>query len=150
MRGIAGYVAPVGEAPSLSLVTRMRDVIQHRGPDSAGYRLDGPAALGMRRLKIIDLATGDQPIAEETGRSRIVFNGEIYNYLELRTGLLQRGHTLAPDSACRRVFSSDAVESVLAADALTRGGSRAAEKLWILLNFEYWHRMYLDNQFGKF
>ena len=98
MCGIAGYVASVGETPSLSLLTRMCDVIRHRGPDSAGYRLDGPAALGMRRLKIIDLATGDQPIAEETGRSWIVFNGEIYNYPELRTGLLERGHTLATSS----------------------------------------------------
>lgn len=94
MCGIAGYVAPAGESPSRALLQRMCDVIAHRGPDSDGYRVDGPVALGMRRLKIIDLATGDQPIGDERGERWVVFNGEIYNYLELRERLLRQGHVL--------------------------------------------------------
>ena len=94
MCGIAGYVAPAGESPSRALLQRMCDVIHHRGPDSDGYRIDGPVALGMRRLKIIDLATGDQPIGDERGERWVVFNGEIYNYLELRERLLAQGHVL--------------------------------------------------------
>src|SRR5262249_19775696 len=62
------------------------------------FLVDGPAALGVRRLKIIDLATGDQPIGDEIGQRWIVFNGEIYNYLELRARLLAAGHVLATHS----------------------------------------------------
>jgi asparagine synthase (glutamine-hydrolysing) len=70
----------------------MNDLIIHRGPDDEGYHLDRDAGLAMRRLSIIDLSTGHQPISNEDGTATIVFNGEIYNYLELREGLLARGH----------------------------------------------------------
>ena len=74
------------------LLKRMADTIAHRGPDDEGYHLSGPAGLGFRRLSIIDLATGHQPLSNEDGTVWIVFNGEIYNFEELRDDLLARGH----------------------------------------------------------
>jgi len=74
------------------IVKAMCDVIKHRGPDEDGYFLDEYAALGMRRLKIIDLDTGTQPIYNEDKNIVVVFNGEIYNYQELRRDLFKKGH----------------------------------------------------------
>ncbi len=76
----------------------MGDSVRHRGPDDEGFLIDGPVGLGMRRLSIIDLATGRQPIPNEDGSLHIVFNGEIYNYLELRQELQRRGHTFSTSS----------------------------------------------------
>ncbi|MFQ5601671.1 MAG: asparagine synthase (glutamine-hydrolyzing) [bacterium] len=73
-------------------VKRMCDVIYHRGPDDSGVLIDGSTGLGMRRLSIIDLNSGHQPISNEDGSIWIVFNGEIYNHLELRQELKKRGH----------------------------------------------------------
>jgi len=70
----------------------MCDEIRHRGPDDEGYRIEGRMGLGVRRLSIIDLATGRQPISNEDGSVWVVFNGEIYNYRELRESLLHTGH----------------------------------------------------------
>jgi asparagine synthase (glutamine-hydrolysing) len=83
-----------------ALIQRMCDRITHRGPDSAGYHVAGRIGLGMRRLSIIDLNTGDQPIFNEDRSLAIVFNGEIYNYRDLRTTLLAKGHrfTTASDT----------------------------------------------------
>lgn len=74
------------------LLKRMSDTIYHRGPDDEGFYFSGPVGLGFRRLSIIDLSTGHQPICNEDETVWIVFNGEIYNYEELRTYLLGRGH----------------------------------------------------------
>ena len=74
-------------------VARMSAALVHRGPDSAGEVVDGPAALAARRLSIIDLETGDQPIANEDGTLHVVQNGEIYNYRELRGELERAGHS---------------------------------------------------------
>src|SRR5207244_2790290 len=71
---------------------RMRDVLRHRGPDGEGLLLDGPVGLGHRRLAIIDVAGGHQPMANEDETIWIVFNGEIYNHAALRPGLEARGH----------------------------------------------------------
>src|SRR5262245_13324027 len=70
----------------------MAAAIAHRGPDDEGFYFKANVALGMRRLSIIDLATGHQPISNEDGSVWVVFNGEIYNFLELRERLLARGH----------------------------------------------------------
>lgn len=70
----------------------MMDLIQHRGPDGSGAYLSGPVGLGHRRLSIIDLNTGAQPMCNEDGTVWVVYNGEIYNFGELRTGLEKRGH----------------------------------------------------------
>src|SRR5206468_2401327 len=71
---------------------RMRDVLRHRGPDGAGLWIGGPVGLGHRRLAIVDVAGGHQPMANEDGTVWIVFNGEIYNHAELRPELQARGH----------------------------------------------------------
>ncbi|MDX1579322.1 MAG: asparagine synthetase B, partial [Gemmatimonadota bacterium] len=72
--------------------------LAHRGPDDSGLEVMGPVALAARRLSIIDLDTGHQPIRGRGGRSCVTFNGEIYNYRELRRGLLERGHELSTHS----------------------------------------------------
>jgi asparagine synthase (glutamine-hydrolysing) len=90
MCGIAGYLTPAGERPSRNVLERMCNRLVHRGPDAAGYFCDDQAALGHRRLSIIDLSTGGQPLGNEDGRIQIVFNGEIYNYRELRKELEPR------------------------------------------------------------
>ena len=76
----------------------MCDAIRHRGPDDSGYRVSAGAAIGMRRLSIIDVAGGHQPIANEDGSIHVVFNGEIYNFRDLQSRLRARGHTLATRS----------------------------------------------------
>jgi asparagine synthase (glutamine-hydrolysing) len=91
--GIAGKLWFDPNRPvSRDVLTRMTDRIRHRGPDSAGYYLNGSIGLGHRRLSIIDLATGDQPIGNEDGSVQVIFNGEIYNFADVRTELLSHGH----------------------------------------------------------
>jgi asparagine synthase (glutamine-hydrolysing) len=93
MCGIAGIVAADALGPEdCGRAIAMRDVIAHRGPDDAGLHLDGQAALGHRRLSIVDLAAGHQPLANEDDSIWIVFNGEIYNHAELRPLLESAGH----------------------------------------------------------
>jgi asparagine synthase (glutamine-hydrolysing) len=99
MCGIAGLVHNEHDrAASADTIRRMCDAIVHRGPDDEGVFTDGPCGLGMRRLSIIDLAGGHQPVFNEDRSCAIVFNGEIYNYRELRSWLESRGHTLATHS----------------------------------------------------
>ncbi len=93
MCGIAGIVAVDQldqDAPARAI--RMRDVITHRGPDEAGLHCDAHAALAHRRLSIVDLASGQQPLSNEDGSVWVSFNGEIYNHAEVRTELEARGH----------------------------------------------------------
>ena len=97
MCGIAGIVG-IAEADRRARLTRMRELIVHRGPDAGGERHWPNAALASQRLRIIDLDTGDQPQANEDGSIWTVFNGEIYNYRELRTELAAKGHRLATAS----------------------------------------------------
>src|SRR5271157_414691 len=93
MCGICGkLMLEPGATVSPALVKAMADTIQHRGPDDEGYYVSGPVGLGFRRLSIIDLNSGHQPISNEDGSIWIVFNGEIYNYQELRELLQSKGH----------------------------------------------------------
>src|SRR5437879_3756003 len=93
MCGIAGILELRKEARvNPAELRRMCDVMSHRGPDDEGIHTDGGLGIGMRRLSIVDLATGHQPISNENGSIRIVFNGEIYNHLSLREQLITRGH----------------------------------------------------------
>lgn len=95
MCGICGLVSFAGdEPPERHILDAMNEALGHRGPDSAGSLIDGPAGIAMRRLSIIDLPGGDQPISNEDGRIHVVQNGEIYNYRELRRELERRGHKL--------------------------------------------------------
>src|SRR5262245_37166931 len=92
MCGIAGMIRWDGQPPRRADVEAMCDAMVHRGPDDMGVYADAQVALGMRRLSIIDLETGHQPVRNEDGTLWVVFNGEIYNYKELRRDLEQRGH----------------------------------------------------------
>ena len=96
MCGIVGYLNLDGERPAeAGRISAMCDTIVHRGPNDQGVMTDGPVGLGMRRLAIIDVASGRQPISNEDGRIWVVFNGEIFNYVELRAELETRGHRFA-------------------------------------------------------
>jgi asparagine synthase (glutamine-hydrolysing) len=98
MCGICGLVQLDGTAVDPAPLPAMVAALRHRGPDSDGTLVGGPVALGVRRLSIIDLALGDQPIANEDGSIHVIQNGEIYNYRELRDRLRQRGHTFRTES----------------------------------------------------
>ncbi|PKL52590.1 MAG: asparagine synthase (glutamine-hydrolyzing), partial [Nitrospira bacterium HGW-Nitrospira-1] len=93
MCGICGFTGKRDEAT----LKRMTDAIFHRGPDDDGYYADGNINLGMRRLSIIDLTTGQQPIHNEDRRLWTVFNGEIYNFQKLRKDLEDKGHRFYTD-----------------------------------------------------
>jgi asparagine synthase (glutamine-hydrolysing) len=97
MCGICGVVSPDAENNRL-LIQKMCAVISHRGPDDEGIFAQSSVALGMRRLSIIDVQGGDQPIFNEDRSACIIFNGEIYNYLELRDVLSARGHVFQTHS----------------------------------------------------
>jgi asparagine synthase (glutamine-hydrolysing) len=97
MCGIAGFFLR-DKIAELSTLRWMCRQISHRGPDDEGFHLDGGCAIGMRRLSIIDLSTGHQPISNEDASVWIVFNGEIYNFQELRERLLQQGHQFKTNS----------------------------------------------------
>lgn len=90
MCGFVGFTGRLAQGESV--LKNMMDAIIHRGPDSAGTHVDEDISLGFRRLSIIDLDSGTQPMYNETGDIVIVFNGEIYNYQELREELIKKGH----------------------------------------------------------
>ena len=98
MCGIAGIVRWDGEVVPEDDIRRMCRMMIHRGPDEEGVYLAPGVALGMRRLSIIDLSSGQQPVSNEDGTVWVVFNGEIYNYRELRQRLIARGHKLRTSS----------------------------------------------------
>src|SRR5207302_11091166 len=93
MCGIVGIVSVDGLAEDAAARTvAMRDILAHRGPDDAGLYTDDRAALGHRRLSIVDLGTAHQPLANENDTIWITYNGEIYNHAEIRRDLEARGH----------------------------------------------------------
>jgi asparagine synthase (glutamine-hydrolysing) len=98
MCGIAGILNLTGEPVDPRLPRRMIERLRHRGPDGVGCYVDGVVGLAHARLSIIDLAGGHQPMSNEDGTLWITFNGEIFNYLELREALIRRGHRFATRS----------------------------------------------------
>jgi len=96
MCGIAGWVGARGA--DREVLDAMLKALEHRGPDDTGRHLDDDAALGMTRLAIIDLVTGRQPMTVDDGTATLVFNGEIYNYRDLRDELATRGRRFATRS----------------------------------------------------
>lgn len=92
MCGIAGFVRNDGDAADRAVVERMTATLAHRGPDGEGFYVDGPVALGHRRLSIIDVAGGAQPLSNEDGTIWVTYNGELYNEPALRRELEGRGH----------------------------------------------------------
>jgi asparagine synthase (glutamine-hydrolysing) len=126
MCGIAGYWQRGGDA-SLARVKAMCDQIVHRGPDDEGFHVDGGCAIGMRRLSIIDLATGHQPISNEDGTVWIVFNGEIYDYQSLREDLIRKGHRFATQSDTETIVHLYEQEGI---DAISRLRGMFAFCIW--------------------
>ena len=100
MCGINGFCFSTPESVEKNdvLINEMNNRIIHRGPDQDGTFSNASAAVGMRRLSIIDLSTGKQPISNEKGNLRIVFNGEIYNFRELKEELITLGHSFSTGS----------------------------------------------------
>jgi len=128
--GIAGIVSlslrePVEEAR----VKRMRDVLRHRGPDGEGLWMEGPVGLGHRRLAIVDVAGGQQPMANEDETVWITYNGEIYNHAALRPGLEARGH---------RYRTRSDTETIL--HLYEEEGERCVERLQGMFAFALWDR----------
>lgn len=98
MCGIAGLAGPVAQKFPRELLVRMCELIEHRGPDDQGLAFLDRTHMGMRRLAVIDVTSGQQPIRSENGDITVTFNGEIYNFVELRTELEQAGHRFRTQS----------------------------------------------------
>src|SRR5437899_2484989 len=106
MCGITGFVNAEGRAADRSILERMNRCIIHRGPDEDGFYVNENVGLAMRRLAIIDLAGGQQPIHNSDRTKWLVFNGEIYNYQELREKLEKRGHVFYTNSDTEAVVAA--------------------------------------------
>jgi asparagine synthase (glutamine-hydrolysing) len=114
MCGIAGFYL-LKDRAELPVLRAMCDRIRHRGPDDEGFHIDGGCGIGMRRLSIIDLSTGHQPISNEDGSIWVVFNGEIYNYQELRRNLISQGHRFRTNSDTEtliHLYEQEGVEGI--------------------------------------
>ena len=130
MCGIAGVLYADSHRPvDRTVLKAMGDAISHRGPDAEGFFTDPGVGLAHRRLSIIDLGGGDQPIGNEDGSIQLIFNGEIYNYQALRAELIARGHRLAT--------SSDTEVIVHLYEEL---GDRLVERLRGMFAFALWDR----------
>ena len=127
MCGIAGILRVDGAPAGADLLGAMTSAIAHRGPDGDGFFCDGSVGLGHRRLAIIDLATGDQPMATEDGSLVLVFNGEIYNFRELRRELEGRGATFRTTSDTEVILQAYEAWGV---DCLPRLRGMFAFALW--------------------
>jgi asparagine synthase (glutamine-hydrolysing) len=107
MCGITGfYHFDLNKKADAVVLKKMTDVIKHRGPDGEGYHIKDSLALGHRRLSVIDLVTGDQPIYNDDKSMVIIFNGEIYNYIELRNELKNKGHQFHTESDTEVILKS--------------------------------------------
>ena len=98
MCGIAGILDLKGRAVERPVLERLLRCLAHRGPNDEGFHVEGNVGLGQRRLSIIDLSSGRQPMSNEDGTVWVTFNGEIYNFLELRAELEAHGHRFATRS----------------------------------------------------
>lgn len=142
MCGIAGYYLPQGRATEAS-IRHICDQIIHRGPDEDGYHVEGGCAIGMRRLSIIDLSTGRQPISNEDETTWIVFNGEVYNYKPLRQELIDRGHRFRTHSDTETIVH-----------LYEEYGTAAAERLRGMFAYAIWDSrerslLLVRDRFGK-
>ncbi|MGI8995951.1 MAG: asparagine synthase (glutamine-hydrolyzing), partial [Pyrinomonadaceae bacterium] len=126
INGIA-FSSRAGRRVDAGVLTRMRDVITHRGPDDEGLFIDGAVGLGHRRLSIVDVAAGHQPMTNEDGTLHIVYNGEIYNHADYRAGLEARGH---------RYRTHCDTETIL--HLYEEEGARAVEQLRGMFAFAIW------------
>ena len=98
MCGFAGFIDGLSVEEKNPIIREMGDTIKHRGPDGEGFYVDENIAMGFRRLSIIDLSLGNQPLFNEDASLVINFNGEIYNYKEIREELIKKGHVFTTNS----------------------------------------------------
>ncbi len=143
MCGIAGFVTNHDSEADPAIIRAMCDRMLHRGPDGYGHFEEGPAGLGHLRLSIIDLEGGWQPISNEDGRLQVIFNGEIYNYLELREELERRGHRFTTHS-----------DTEVLVHLYEEEGERMTERLNGMFAFAIWDRRSCElflarDRFGK-
>ena len=127
MCGIAGIANTDNHPAEAAALAAMSRAIFHRGPDESGEYIDGPVALASRRLSIIDVAGGKQPITNEDGSIVIVYNGETYNYLELRTQLQSDGHVFTTHTDTETVVH---LYEKMGPDCVTRLNGMFAFALW--------------------
>ena len=127
MCGIAGFITKHDGIDKNLVIKSMTDIITHRGPDDEGFFVDKNVALGMRRLSIIDLEGGHQPLRNEMGTLTIVFNGEIFNYRELRSELEKAGHVFKTKSDTETIIH-----------AYEEYGHMCLEKLNGMFGFAIW------------
>lgn len=127
MCGIAGIVSLDGRVVTLEELRSMCAALFHRGPDDEGFYIGKGAGLGMRRLSIIDLATGRQPVRNEDGSIWVVFNGEIYNFKELRRESEQRGHSF---------YTATDTETIV--HLYEQYGARCVERMRGMFTFALW------------
>jgi asparagine synthase (glutamine-hydrolysing) len=130
MCGIAGFVTTRPGAGSQAVLERMTRRIRHRGPDAEGFYSDAHAFLGHRRLSIVDLATGQQPMTQETGDLILIYNGEIFNHADLRPDLEKAGH---------RYHSRSDSETIL--HAWEQYGPACVERFRGMFAFALWDRV---------
>jgi asparagine synthase (glutamine-hydrolysing) len=144
MCGIAGILEFLpGVSPDLERLQRMADALIHRGPDEQGFYRSGPVGLAHRRLSIIDLASGQQPLQSADGQVCVVFNGEIYNYKELKSELEQQGYQFRTNSDTEVLLALYQHDGL---DAFAKINGMLACALWD----ERTHRLVLArDRFGK-
>ncbi len=129
MCGFAGFIDNLNTDKKRTVIKEMSDSIAHRGPDGEGFYVDDSIAMGFRRLSIIDLNTGDQPLYNEDKSLVINFNGEIYNYRELREDLISKGHVF---------YTTSDTESIL--HGFEEYGEKIVEKLRGMFAFVIWNK----------
>lgn len=128
MCGICGVLHFDGQPPSVEILTAMTESIHHRGPDGGGLHITGPIGLGHRRLAIIDLSeSAEQPMTNEDGSLWITYNGEIYNFVEIRNELEKRGHIFRSKSDTEIILHAYETWGV---DCLSRFNGMFAFALW--------------------
>ena len=129
MCGLVGFIDNRSKAEKKKIIKSMSDKIIHRGPDGEGFFVDNSIAMGFRRLSIIDLEGGNQPLYSEDENLVINFNGEVYNYKELREDLIEKGH----------IFKTEADTEVVL-HGYEEYGTDILKKLRGMYGFAIWNR----------
>ena len=130
MCGFVGFLNDTDDAElNMSIVRSMADKIAHRGPDDEDYYIDDKISMGFRRLSIIDLEGGKQPILNEDGTKVLVYNGEIYNFKDIRKELIEKGHVFATNS-----------DSEVILHGYEEYGEKVCEKLRGMFAFAIWDK----------